>query len=301
MFGSDPHDRDPPEPCECRDLPAAVRDLDGVDAATVRAAAAETTPHTATVGDADARTVFEVTALDCRTCEALAETALAAVDGVCNVSASHRTGSVRVDYHPGRTDSDAIAARLDTVGYPPTSRDAAFDNRRSAQWRTARFAAGVLFGLMVLLPYLAVVYPARLDGVYHPAVVTYLQDGLASGAAFPFWVNVTAMAAVVLGFTGKPLFERAYAGLREGTVTPDLAVVAVASGLFGYSFVAAFTGEGTAAVGGGVHFDIVVGLVMAATIARRTGLTLPVAGDTPTETADDRGEVATDGGRKGPE
>lgn len=266
----------PTRGCEsCSDLPVGRLP---VDRAAIERARASRGPATAAVPDSHRSTVFEVIGLDCHRCEAIAECALGEIEGVSNASACSSVGWVSVDYDPEEVDPGTIGDRLTRIGFPVESTDEAFENRRRRQWATGRFATGVLAGSMLLVPYVAVMYPVRAaGGLFYPAEATgLLEAGLASDASLFFYFNLAVLAAIVLLFTGKPIFDRAIDGLRRGVPNQDLVVGGAALGLFVYSTAVAFGG-----VGGGVHYDVVVGIVVASTVAHRFAKPDP-------EPADDR-------------
>ena len=280
---------DSPASEACRDVEAALAPFDEVEPAAVRRAAVDRGPSTAAVPATHEMTVLQVVGLDCGFCEALVEATVGALDGVSNVSACHRTGTTRIDYDPGIDPVSAADRRLTELGYPVRSRDEAFAERRKRQWTDARFATGVLAGSMVLLPYVAVVYPSRIQGLFYtPAGGQHLADLLASPAGTQFYLNLAVLTGIVLLFTGKPILDRAVAGLRRGTPTPDLAVAAAAVGVYAYSTLVAFAG-----VGGDVYYDVALALVMATTVARRVGLTAAEPSGTPAGVASDSGEEST--------
>lgn len=286
----------------CRNLDAAVRGLDGVTAAEVRRAAKETATASA-VPDEYEQTVFEVAGLDCRLCASLVETALMRLDAISNSTASHRYGSVRVDYDPDELTVDDVRAELVDLGYPVESVDEAFANRRAEQWADARFAAGIMAGLMVLAPYAGVIYPTRFDlWFYHPRVIELLENALNSVFATHFFINIAGLTGVVLFFTGKPILEEAVTAVRELSPNRSLVVASLAIGLYLYSTAVAF-----GSVSGGVYYDVVIAVILAATIARQAGVDAPDA--TPKRSDHDRSapldadrseatDVVTDGGRE---
>jgi len=276
----------------CRDVDAAVRDLQGVTARDVHRAAAETAAASAVPDEYD-RSVFELAGLDCRTCAGFIEAALTRLEGVSNAKASHRYGSVRVDYDPDRRSADGLRAELADLGYPVETTDEAFANRRAKQWADARYAAGVMAGLMVLAPYAGVIYPTRFDAwFYDPAVVALLESALTSIFATHFYLNIAVLSGIVLFFTGKPILSEAVAGVRAGSPDRSLAIGGLAVGLFLYSSVTAFW----TTVDGGVYFDVVVAVIVAATIARQAGVDAPESTAEPTRETEP--ELATDGGRE---
>lgn len=255
--------------CE-RDVAAAVRHLEGVTVEDIAETAQRRAP-TSAVPETHDRSVFEVTGLDCPTCAALVETALVRVDGVSNATASHRQGTVRVDYDDGVAVPD-LRERLSTLGYPVESTDQAYAARRAAHWQEARFAGGVLAGLMVLAPYAAVIYPTRFDiPGYDPAVVELLEGALTSVFASHFYLNLAVLTGFVLLFAGKPILDEAKRALVDGTPNRSLAVAGVAVGLYVYSSAAAFP----PVFDGGVYYDVVVALVVGTTVLRQSGTDAP--------------------------
>lgn len=235
-------------------------------------------PRTVAVPTAHESAVFEVIGLECHRCEAIAECTVGELEGVTNGSACSAVGWVAVDYDPDEIDPKTIADRLTRVGFPVESCDRAFENRRREQWNTGRLAMGILAGSMLFIPYVAVVYPVRAaGGLFYPSEATgLLSAGLASDAGLYFYFNLAVLAGIVLLFTGKPIFDRALEGLFEGVPNRDLVVATAATGLFLYSSAVAFGG-----LGGSVHYDLVVGIVVASTVAHR--FVTPVA-----EGSDDR-------------
>jgi Cu2+-exporting ATPase len=263
-----------------RDVARAVAGVDGVRPSDVDRAAARTV-ETATVGETHDHCVFEVTGLDCRTCAGLVECVLAARDGVSNATATAGHGTVRVDYDATAATPATLRAALADLGYPVETTDEAFSNRRAAQWREARLVTGVLAGLMAFAPYAAVVYPTRFAfWPAHPRVVALLERALETAFATHFYLNLALLSGIVLLVTGRPLLDDASASLRARRPDRDLALAAVVVGLYLYSTATAFL------VSGGVYYDVVVVLVVGATVWRQAHRDPAAAdGDAPESTA----------------
>jgi Cu2+-exporting ATPase len=260
-----------------RDVGAVVRGFDGVTERDVYEAT-ETAVTTSTVPEDDDRRVFELTGLDCPTCAGLVEVAIGHLDGVSNVTTSHVHETARVDFDAEVTTATALREELSDLGYPVETTDEAFENRRALQWAEARFAAGVMAGLMVFAPYAAVIYPTRFDlPFYDPAVVALLERALGSIFATHFYLNLAVLSGFVLLFAGKPMLSEATAALRERSPNRSLVVASVAVGLYAYSSLAAFP----LAVEGGVYYDVVVALVLGSMVSRQSGV------ETPAERADE--------------
>lgn len=252
----------------CRDISAVVQTIDGVDTAAVQRRVAMETPDSTTIPEGHERVVFEVTGLDCENCAALIETVLASETGISNASASHRYGSVRVDHDPTEKSRARLRDRFDSLGYPVETTDEAFDNRRTEQWAGARYAMGMMAGLMVFAPYAGVVWPVRFDAFFDPVVIELLESALASAFASHFYLNLALLSGIVVVFTGGPILSEAETALKTRNPDVSLVIAPVVVGLYLYSTVTAFT-----AVTGGVYYDIVVVAVLGVTIARQANLT----------------------------
>ncbi len=228
-----------------------------------------------------AHVVFEVDGFDCLDCPTRIEAALERLAGVHGATASYGTGTVGVYYDADVRAPADLVDRLTDVGRTVESRDDAFRNRRARQWAGARFAAGVLAGLMALVPYASVVYPIRFEWLLGPEIAALLRSGLATTGGFNFYLNVAVLSGIVLWFAGKPMLDRARAALAAGTVTPSLVAAAVAVPAYLYSAAVVVAGL-TAAVDLSttqVHFDVVV-LVVLAWLAVQHGLGLEAPTDT---------------------
>jgi cation transport ATPase len=248
-----------------RDVDAAVGPLDGVDPSDVGEPSEATVTE---VPDSHDRVVFEVAGLDCARCAALLEASLPRREGVSNATASHRQGSVRLDYDPDSQTATTLRAALADLGYPVETTDEAFENRRSAQWAETRIAGGVVAGLMMLVPYAGVIYPTRFETwFYGPEIVALLERALVSSFAPLFYFNLAILSGFVLVFTGKPILFEAGAALRDRSPSPSLVVATLAVGLYVYSSAAAFW------LSGGVYYDAVVALVVCAAVARQAAAT----------------------------
>lgn len=284
-----------PDSHDCRrDVDAVVRDIEGVTAGDVyEASSAEVS--SSTVAETDARSVLGLVGVDCRVCAGLIEAAVGRLEAVSNATVSSGHGTLRVDYDPESVAPSELRAELSDLGYPVETVDEAFANRQASHWAEARFAAGILAGSMVLSSYLAVIYPTRFDTwFYGPEVVAILERALTSVAATHFYLNIAVLAGFVLLFTGGPILEDAAVAVREASPNRALAVAASALALYLYSSLAAFW----LVFDAGVYYDVVVGLIVGATVIRQSGIEAPeaTAEEEPLEgSAPDARTVPTDG------
>jgi copper chaperone len=61
---------------------------------------------------------LKVSGMKCGGCENAVRDAAKALGGVSEVKASHKEGTVQVEYDPGRTDENAIKQAIQAKGYP---------------------------------------------------------------------------------------------------------------------------------------------------------------------------------------
>ncbi|MGQ3329651.1 MULTISPECIES: hypothetical protein [Halorubrum] len=263
-------------------------------------------PRVARVPEPHVHDTFSVDGIDTKRREALLEAVLRDHDGVSAASATARNGTVGVHHAPS-VERDDLQETLESCGLVVDSANRAFEARRASQFASARVAVAVLFGLMVATPYIAVLYPTRIEWLfYDPVTVSYLQSLLDSQMATHFFVNLGSLSGIAFLVACGPFIRRAASELAEGRLTTDALFVGSVTALFAYSTAAAFTGfDGT------VHYDLVAYAVVGATLwthfgaadpaAEGHGSAGPVAGapdpEADGELADGDPVAMTDGGR----
>jgi len=219
---------------------------------------------------------------------------------VSAASATARNDTVGVHHDPSVSRGD-LQEMLEACGLVVDPADRAFEIRRASQFASARVAVAVLFGLMVATPYIAVLYPTRLEWLfYDPLTVAYLQSLLDSQMATHFFVNLGALSGIAFLVACGPMIKRSLAAAAAGRVTNESVFVASVTALFAYSTAAAFTG-----FDGVVHYDLVAYAVVGATLWTHFGAADPAAEGRGAVDADaSDGDIAdndpvamTDGGR----
>ena len=291
------------------DAAARERGIDAPDGAgaagpsggkTTRGDAAGTGPRVARVPADHDHDTFSVEGIDTDRREGLLEAVLRDVDGVSAASATRRNGTVGVHHDPSLT-RDALREVLAECGLVVASGDEAFEARRASQFASARVAVAVLFGLMVATPYIAVLYPTRIEWLfYDPVTVQYLQSILDSQMTTHFFINLGALSGIAFLVACGPTIRRAWAAVRDGEFTNEVVFVGSVAALYGYSTLTAFTG-----LEGAVHYDLVAYAVVVATLWTQFGVTDAAVdpasrGESAAEAADadaDEPVAMTDGGR----
>ncbi len=222
-----------------------------------------TGPRVARVPESHVNDTFDVDGIETKRGESLLEATLAEVDGVSAASVTQRNGTVGV-HHDRSVSRVELKEMLESCGLVVAPGDEAFASRRASQFASARVAVAVLFGLMVVTPYIGVMYPTRVEWLfYDPVTVAYLQSILESRVATHFFVNLAALSGIAFVVACGPMIRRAAAAATEGRVTNELAFVVGVCSVFGYSTLAAFTG-----FGGTVHYDLVAYAVAGVTVWR---------------------------------
>jgi len=288
-------------------LDAVVRDR-GIDAPAGSTSADATGsgagPRVARVPEPHVHDTFSVEGIDTKRREELLEAVLRDRDGVSAASATARNDTVGVHHDPS-VSRDDLRETLEACGLVVDPADRAFEARRASQFASARVAVAVLFGLMVATPYIAVLYPTRIEWLfYDPMTVAYLQSLLGSRVSTHFFVNLGALSGIAFLVACGPLIRRALSGLADGRLTTDALFVGAVTGLFAYSTAAAFTG-----FDGAVHYDLVAYAVAGVTLWTHFGADAAApdsatveeaTGDgtgAPAEAAEDDPIAMTDGGR----
>jgi hypothetical protein len=262
-------------------------------------------PRTARVPEPHVHDTFSVDGIDTKRREGLLEAVLLDRDGVSAASATRRNGTVGVHHDPD-ISREELRDALEACGLVVAPGDAAFEVRRAAQFASARVAVAVLFGLMVATPYIAVLYPTRVEWLfYDPVTVQYLQSILDSNMATHFFVNLGSLSGIAFLVACGPMIKRSLAAAAAGEVTNESAFVAGVAALFGYSTLAAFT-----AFEGAVHYDLIAYAVVAVTLWNHFGVgastpdtasvedpTADGAADSSADAAEEEPVAMTDGGR----
>ncbi len=246
----------------CRDVHATLGDPPATDRAT-------STPEGKTVGedagngDDSERTFLRVDGMHSATCEVFLEGIAEGMERVHGAEASYVTETIRLDHAPGAAEDD-LADSLTGAGYRAYPREAELtgtDSRVSpagAQREAAvnterglgdmlgyRYAAGVLFGSFLLLPYVALLYPTHLAAlvdwgfldIYSEAVTFDQRGGVGVIRLF------AVVSGIVLVFTGWPLLQGAGVSLKTRRPDTNLLVATTVIAAYLYSIVAGVAGR----------------------------------------------------------
>ncbi|MFC4986786.1 heavy metal translocating P-type ATPase [Saliphagus infecundisoli] len=239
----------------CRDVHAALGDVEDVGAEDVRRERSEGTERE--VPDDHEATYLEVDGMHCATCEAFIESAAVATEGVSNADSSYVTDTVRIDHDPDLVSETELQEAISGLGYSAYSRDDAVSRRKADNWMIGRVIVGVLMGMTVMLQYVLIIYPTYFGGLlYDERTTEFFTQTLASDLATPFYLTIAAMTTIILGVTGKPILQGAYVAAKTRSPNMDLLVAIAAVSAYLYSTL-------SIAVGGNhVYYDVTVAIIV---------------------------------------
>ncbi|MFC3959748.1 heavy metal translocating P-type ATPase [Halovivax cerinus] len=207
------------------------------------------------------RAFFQIEGMHCSTCELFIEGVGTDTDGVADVAASYVSETVRVDYDPDETDPDAVADELTGLGYTASPRGDAVAKRTAADRNEIRLVVGVLFGMVVMMQYLLLVYPLHVNLFYPERTHAFLVEMVTSSASVPFFLVLFALTSVVLFVTGGPILRGAYVSLRTRNPNMDLLVALAATAAYVYSTLAVVFGHPSE-----IYYDVTVAIVLVVTV-----------------------------------
>ncbi|MFW6435821.1 MAG: heavy metal translocating P-type ATPase [Halovenus sp.] len=207
-------------------------------------------------------TFLRIDGMHCATCETFIESRAQRDDDVGAVDASYITDTVRVDHDPDSVDEDGLIDRLTGLGYRAYARGDPLGERRAEDEILMRLIVGLMFGMMVMLQYVAIIYPTDFGGLYYPeATAEFLSEMLASTSATYFYFTVGFVSAIVLFYTGGPILKGAYVSVRTREPNMDLLVAIAASAAWVYSTIAIVTQSGLVHI----YYDVTVGIILVVT------------------------------------
>ncbi|MCQ4334225.1 cation-translocating P-type ATPase [Natronomonas sp. F2-12] len=214
------------------------------------------------------------------TCEAYLESLAEQQEGVSSAEASYVTETIRVEHDPGDISKESLRDTLSTLGYTAYLReDASSDvgetggttrraremggirKRRDDQLLGMRYSVGFLFGAFLLVPYVAILYPAHLASIFDWQALEIFEDAfrLDSQGAFVFLRLYFVMTGIILVFTGLPVLRGAYLSLKMRRPNTDLLVAITAISAYAYSTAAVVLGRND------IFFDLAIVVTAAVT------------------------------------
>nr|WP_246066551.1 cation-translocating P-type ATPase [Halorubrum cibi] len=198
------------------------------------------------------------------TCEAYLESLAESQPGVTAAEASYVTETIRIDHDPKTVSKDTLRDALSTLGYTAYLRDDAsteadtaggttrrsremggIRKRRDDQLLGMRYSVGFLFGAFLLVPYVAILYPAQLASIFDWQALAIFEGAfrLDSQGAFVFLRLYFVMTGIILVFTGLPVLRGAYISLKMRRPNTDLLVAITAVSAYLYSTAAVILGQ----------------------------------------------------------
>nr|WP_230455272.1 cation-translocating P-type ATPase [Halorubrum sp. BV1] len=210
------------------------------------------------------QTFLRIDGMYSATCEAYLESLAEAQPGVISAEASYVTETIRIDHDPAAVSKETLRDALSTLGYTAYLRDDAsteadesggttrrsremdgIRKRRDDQLLGMRYSVGFLFGAFLLVPYVAILYPAHLASIFDWQALAIFEGAfqLNSEGAFVFLRLYFVMTGLILVFTGLPVLRGAYISLKMRRPNTDLLVAITAVSAYLYSTVAVILGR----------------------------------------------------------
>jgi len=206
-------------------------------------------------------TFLRIDGMHCTTCETFIEARASERDDVGAVDASYITDTVRVDHDPDELDETSLREHLTGLGYRAYARDDPIGKRQARDDIFLRLVVGVLFGMMVMLQYIALIYPTYFDhGLYYPPeTAEFLGEMLAGGSTSYLYLVMGLLTSIVFFYTGGPIVKGAYVSLKMREPNMDLLITIAAGAAWAYSTLAIFVGEQH------IYYDVTVGIILVVT------------------------------------
>ena len=204
---------------------------------------------------------LQVDGMHCATCEAFLESIAEDCAGVTDAAASYVTETIRVEYDHTSISADDLCDALNPLGYTATRRDSGSDGPTTAVGQSRRqdetggrdidevlgfrYAAGVIFGTFMLLPYAVLLYPAQLSSFFGDGTLGMYASasGIGGGDGLLILPLFLVLTGVVLVFTGLPLLQGAYVSLKMRQPNTDLLVALPVVSAYVYSTLAFLLGR----------------------------------------------------------
>ncbi|MEF8780630.1 MAG: HAD-IC family P-type ATPase, partial [Haloferacaceae archaeon] len=211
------------------------------------------------LGEDAIRTFLRIDGMYSATCERFLESVAEKRDGVIEAQASYVTETIRVTHDRNQITKARLREVLSTLGYTAYLREDAsgvsqtsgnatrrsremngIRKRRDEQLLDFRFAAGLLFGAFLIVPYVTILYPIHLAAVFDWETLRVFEETfrLSGQGALLVLQIYFVLTGIVLVFTGLPVLRGAYISLKMRRPNTDLLVAITALSAYAYSTIA---------------------------------------------------------------
>jgi Cu2+-exporting ATPase len=207
-------------------------------------------------------TFLRIDGMHCATCETFIESQATTASGVGAIDASYITDTVRVDHDPEEIEEEGLLDQLTGMGYRAYARDDPLGERRAEDEILMRLVVGAVFGMAIMMPYIALIYPMYFGGLFYaPEQAAFLEEMLAgTSARYPFLV-MGLLTGMVGAYTGGPILKGAYVSLRTRQPNMDLLIAVAAVSAWTYSTVAIFVQPGIPSL----YYDVSLTVILVVT------------------------------------
>jgi Cu2+-exporting ATPase len=160
----------------------------------------------------------------CASCVWLNERILLRTPGVTYAKVNYATHRARIRWNPAKADFRAILARITSIGYTPKPfLPKAFEDSRDREGRDLliRFGTAAFFSMQLML--------------FSIALYAGYFQGIEKGTKDLFHVISLVLTTPVLFYSGWPIIQGAFRGLRNRSFSMDVLITAGAIAAYGYS------------------------------------------------------------------
>ncbi|TKR25067.1 heavy metal translocating P-type ATPase [Natronomonas salsuginis] len=232
------------------------------------------------LGEGIDQTFFRIDGMYSATCEVFLESRAEKQEGVVDAEASYVTETIRVIHESDHVSKDELRDTLSTLGYTAYLREHASKNaqeststtrrsreidgirkRRDDQLLDFRYAAGLLFGAFLMVPYVAIMYPIHLASILDWEALHLFEDTFQmSGQGGLIFLRIYfVLTGVILFFTGLPVLRGAFISLKMRRPNTDLLVAITVLSAYVYGTVAVLLGRND------LFFDLTIVVAAAVT------------------------------------
>ncbi|OIB57390.1 heavy metal translocating P-type ATPase [Natrialba sp. SSL1] len=226
------------------------------------------------------RTFLRIDGMHSATCEVFLESVAGKQDGVSDAEASYVTETIRITHNLDQISKTDLCDALSTLGYTAYLREETTDTtqnstnttlqsremagirkRRDDQLLEMRYAAGLLFGAFLMIPYVTILYPTHLASLFDWEALQMFDGAfqLDSQGGLVFLRLYFILTGVILFFTGLPVLRGAYISLKMRRPNTDLLVAITAISAYVYSTVAVLVGWND------IYYDLTIVVAAAVT------------------------------------
>jgi heavy metal translocating P-type ATPase len=171
-------------------------------------------------GESPLRLNLKVNGMWCPACAWVIEESLRKESGICNVQCSFSSDRVRCDYDPVLTSPSRIRESIASIGYEAFAPEGS-EEAKERKGEIIRFALSAFLTMNVMM----------FSFALYAGFFTEFSDETVHRLSWPIFV----MASIVLFYGGRPIYQRALAGIRSAAFSMETLITLGAFSAYLYS------------------------------------------------------------------